>query len=258
MSDADYGFTGQRVIVTGGTRGIGECVASAFASCGASVVSVGRSEPSLGARSDERIHTVQASLEDPRECARVVREADELMGGVDVLVNNAGMGSTDERPIWKADSAVWHASFAVNLHAPFELTRLVAPQMVSRGSGRIVMVSSTAGQVGGPAAAAYCASKHGLLGLMRSVALDVASFGVTCNAVCPGWVRTQMSDALAEREAARGETSVDEIWRRRAAATPGKRIVTAAEVAAAVLFLSSAAAAGINGEAITVALGSAW
>ena len=120
------------------------------------------------------------------------------------------------------------------------------------------MVSSTAGEVGGPQMSAYCASKHGLLGLMRAAAHDLAPYGVTCNAVCPGWVRTPMSEHTAEVEASVLGTSTDEIWRQRDADSPAGRIVTAEEVAETIAFLVSAAASGINGEAVTISLGSAW
>lgn len=130
--------------------------------------------------------------------------------------------------------------------------------MVERRSGRILMVSSTAGEVGGPQMSAYCASKHGLLGLMRAAAHDLAPYGVTCNAVCPGWVRTPMSEHTAEVEASVLGVSTDEIWRQRDADSPAGRIVTAEEVAETIAFLASAAASGINGEAVTISLGSAW
>jgi NAD(P)-dependent dehydrogenase (short-subunit alcohol dehydrogenase family) len=120
------------------------------------------------------------------------------------------------------------------------------------------MVSSTAGQVGGAAESAYDASKHGVLGLMRSVAQDVAQFRVTCNAVLPGWVRTAMAERSAAEAAARQGTDVEEVWAERAAVYPAGRVVTAEEVAATITFLASEEASGINGEAVTVALGGVW
>ena len=110
----------------------------------------------------------------------------------------------------------------VNLDGPFHLTRLAARDMIEQRWGRIVMVSSTAGEVGAAATSAYCAAKHGLLGLMRAVAQDVAPFNVTCNAVCPGWVRTQMAEAHTEHEAKERGMTVEEIWAERAAEYPGR------------------------------------
>jgi NAD(P)-dependent dehydrogenase (short-subunit alcohol dehydrogenase family) len=130
--------------------------------------------------------------------------------------------------------------------------------MVERGFGRIVMVSSTAGHVGGGRMSAYCASKHGLNGLMRAVAQDVGPYGVTCNAVAPGWVRTPMAERSAQVEAERRGTTVDEIWRERAASYPEQRVVEPGEVAEVIAFLASDAASGMNGEVVTVALGGVW
>jgi NAD(P)-dependent dehydrogenase (short-subunit alcohol dehydrogenase family) len=146
----------------------------------------------------------------------------------------------------------------VNLDAPFHLCRATTAGMVERGFGRIVMVSSTAGHVGGARMSAYCASKHGLNGLMRAVAHDVGPHGVTCNAVAPGWVRTPMAERSAQVEAERRGTTVDEIWRERAESYPEGRVVEPAEVAEVVAFLASDAASGMNGEVVTVALGGVW
>jgi NAD(P)-dependent dehydrogenase (short-subunit alcohol dehydrogenase family) len=143
---------------------------------------------------------------------------------------------------------------AVNLDAPFHLTRFAAAHMVERGWGRIVMVASTAAQVAYPAPA-YCASKAGLLGLMRATAVDVGAHGVTCNAVCPGSVRTEMADSSAEWLADRQGVTADKVWQERAALYPAGRVLEPREVAAAVAFLATPAASGINGEAITIALG---
>jgi NAD(P)-dependent dehydrogenase (short-subunit alcohol dehydrogenase family) len=130
--------------------------------------------------------------------------------------------------------------------------------MVRRRWGRIVMVSSTAGQVGAPGTTSYCASKHGLLGLMRAIAQDVAPFAVTCNAVLPGWVKTPAADHAAMREAeARGLTA-DEIWAERRASYGAGRVLSPDEIAAAIVFLAGDGASGVNGEAMTIALGGTW
>jgi NAD(P)-dependent dehydrogenase (short-subunit alcohol dehydrogenase family) len=190
-------------------------------------------------------------------CARIAEEARRRLGRVDILVSNAGV-DLDEPPIWDQDTTVWRQVMAVNLDAPFELTRLLVGGMIERRWGRIVMVSSTAGSAGGPAMAAYCASKHGVLGLVRSVARDVAPSGVTCNAVAPGWVRTPMADRSAEREAARRGVSADEVWRERTSSYAAGRVVEPGEVASVIGFLASDAAAAVNGETVTVALGEVW
>jgi NAD(P)-dependent dehydrogenase (short-subunit alcohol dehydrogenase family) len=131
--------------------------------------------------------------------------------------------------------------------------------MMSIGWGRIVMVGSTAGQVGAPAMSAYSASKAGLLGLVRSVAQDVGKFGVTANAVVPGWVRgTEMAERDAEQDAKRRGMSVEDVWAQRAASYPAGRVLSPDEIVRVISFLASDAASGISGEGITVALGGNW
>jgi NAD(P)-dependent dehydrogenase (short-subunit alcohol dehydrogenase family) len=145
---------------------------------------------------------------------------------------------------------------AVNLDAPFELTRLVLPEMIERGWGRIVMVCSLASLRGGvaPGMSAYAASKHGLLGLTRAVAVEVAAHGVTCNAVLPGSVRTRTAELKVAEEAQLAGTSVQAAWEARAARTTSGRLIEADEVAAAIAFLAGEDASGINGQALGVTL----
>jgi NAD(P)-dependent dehydrogenase (short-subunit alcohol dehydrogenase family) len=247
--------SGRVALVTGAGRGIGRATALALADRGARVMAVARTESELA---ELGLDYVVESVATAEGCSRIVEETRARLGQIEILVNNAGVGSALERPIWEQDPAVWHETLAVNLHAPFHLTRLTAVDMVEHGWGRIVMVSSTAGQVGGAAESAYDASKHGVLGLMRSVAQDVAQFRVTCNAVLPGWVRTAMAERSAAEAAARQGTDVEAVWAERAAVYPAGRVVTAEEVAATITFLASEEASGINGEAVTVALGGVW
>jgi 3-hydroxybutyrate dehydrogenase len=251
-------MTGKVALVTGAGRGIGRATALALAERGVRVLGVARTESELAALAAEApVEVFAESVATPEGCARVVEQARRL-GPIAILVNNAGVGSFHERAIWDQDADVWRTAMAVNLDAPFHLTRLAARDMIERGWGRIVMVSSTAGEVGAPATSAYCASKHGVLGLMRAVAQDVARFGVTCNAVCPGWVRTAMAERHTEVEAERRGLAVETIWAERAEEYPAGRVVRAEEVAGVIAFLASEDASGVNGEAITVALGSVW
>jgi NAD(P)-dependent dehydrogenase (short-subunit alcohol dehydrogenase family) len=247
-------------LVTGGSKGIGRATVEALVRDGFEVVAVARGEEGLAeVRAATGAQTLAATLATPEGCAEVAREATRRLGVVDVLVNNAGIDTLRERPIWEQDPEIWHETLTLNLHAPFELTRLLSGPMVERGSGRIVMVSSTAGDVGAPAYSAYCSSKHGLLGLMRSVAADVGPHGVTCNAVMPGWVRsTAMSDRTIALEAERHELSLDEAWDAVEADQPAGRVVAPGEVADVIAFLASDRAFGINGEAVRVSAGSHW
>jgi NAD(P)-dependent dehydrogenase (short-subunit alcohol dehydrogenase family) len=249
---------GRVAVVTGAGRGMGRATALALAGRGARVVGVARTESELaGLAREAPVEVVAESVATEDGCRRIVDEARRL-GPIAILVNNAGIGSYHERPIWEQETAVWRESMDVNLDGPFHLTRLAARDMIEQRWGRIVMVSSTAGEVGAPATSAYCAAKHGLLGLMRAVAQDVAPFNVTCNAVCPGWVRTRMAEAHTEQEAKERGLSVEDIWAERAADYPAGRVVEAEEVANTIVFLASEEASGVNGEAITVALGSLW
>ena len=250
-------LSGKVALVTGAGRGIGRATARALAAVGASVMGVSRTESELAELAREvPVEYLVQSLATPEGCARVVEETRRRLGPIDVLVNNAGLGSYRDRPIWEISRELWRETMDVNLEAPFELTRLAVSDMIDRRWGRIVMVSSTAGEFAWPAMISYCASKHGLLGLMRAVAQDVAPFNVTCNAVLPGWVRTRLAEGKAEMEAERRGMSVEEVWEEWAAEYPAGRIVTTEEVADTIVFLSSEAAGGINGEAVTIALGS--
>jgi NAD(P)-dependent dehydrogenase (short-subunit alcohol dehydrogenase family) len=247
-------------LVTGASRGIGRATALALARAGHRVLALARSRELLErlAAGEPRIEPLEASIDTPEGCAAAVEAARTRAGTPTILVNNAGRGGWHDRPIWEQDREGWRASMAVNLDAPFELTRGLVGGMIDAGWGRIVTISSTAGQTGAPAMAPYCASKHGVIGLVRSVAQDVAPHGITCNAVLPGWVRTEMADRDAEQEGARRGMTVEEIWAERAAENPAGRVVTPEEVADVVAYLCSDAAAAVNGEAITVSLGSPW
>jgi len=246
-------------IVTGAGRGIGRATALALASRGARVLGVSRTGDELASLADEApIEILAESVATEEGCERIVAEARHRLGPVEILVLNAGIGSGHEREIWAQETSVWRESMAVNLDGPFFLCRAASADMKEGGWGRIVMVSSTSGEVGSPSTSAYTASKHGLMGLMRSVAQDLGPHGATCNAVLPGWVRTEMAERSARIEAERRSATVEEVWAERAAAYPGNRVVTPEEVAEVIAFLASDAASGVNGEGVTVALGGLW
>jgi NAD(P)-dependent dehydrogenase (short-subunit alcohol dehydrogenase family) len=238
---------GRLALVTGAGRGIGRGIARALASSGAQVMAVSRTESELASLQSEIGGAyVAVSLGDEAGCRRAVDETRARLGPISILVNNAGDGDAGDGRVWEVSPADWRSKLAVNLDAPFHLTRLALPDMLAAGHGRIINIASTAGLVGGEEMTTFVASKHALVGLTRAVAIDAGGSGVTCNAVCPGWVRTTATDAT------------EEVWAERAASYPGMRVATVEEVASLVVYLASDAASGVNGEAIRVALGSTW
>jgi 3-hydroxybutyrate dehydrogenase len=246
---------GRVALVTGAGRGIGKATALLLAERGFRVMATARSKDEL---SQLGLDYVIGDVAVAGDCERVVAETRERLGPVSVLVNNAGFGSAAEREIWQQDVAAWRQTLAVNLDGPFYLCRAAVGGMVEQGYGRCVFVSSTAGVVADVAMTAYCASKAGLLGLMRGVAQDAGPHGVTSNAVLPGWVRTEMAEVSAREEAERRGIEAEDVWRERASSYPPGRVVTPKEVAETIAFLCSEESSGINGEEITVALGSTW
>ena len=252
-------MTGRVALVTGAGRGIGRATALVLAARGARVMGVARSADELASLADEApVEILAESVATEEGCARILEEARSRLGPIEILVLNAGLGSAHERVIWRQDPGLWRETMAVNLDAPFHLMRLAVPDMRERGWGRIVAVSSTAGEIGGRGESAYDASKHGVIGLVRAVAQDVAADGITCNAVLPGGVRTAMAERSAEVEAERRRISVDDVWAERAASYPAGRVVTAEEVAETIAFLASEEASGVSGEAVRVTLGGIW
>jgi NAD(P)-dependent dehydrogenase (short-subunit alcohol dehydrogenase family) len=246
------GVEGRVALVTGAGRGIGRVAAELLASRGARVMAASRSRNELQTLG---LDYVAADLGTPEGCARAVAETQDRLGAVEILVCNHGIGSAHERVIWEQEPEVWRETMRINLDGPFFLAQAVVRDMIERGYGRLVFTSSTAGQVAEYAGSAYTSSKHGLLGLMRSVAQDAGPFGVTSNAVLPGWVRTAMAEKSAEAEARERGVTTDEVWAERDAMYPAGRVATPREVAEVIAFLASEESSGVNGEAITVALG---
>jgi len=245
-------MNGRVALVTGGGRGIGREAALLLSAAGARVMIVSRSAAELAAVG---LEYVAADLGTAEGCALAVAQTESRLGPVEVLVVNHGIGSAHERLVWEQDPAVWRETMRINLDGPFELARLTVGGMCKRGFGRLVFTSSTAGETAERSGSAYTASKHGVIGLARAVAQDAGPFGVTSNAVLPGWVRTAMAERSAQAESARRAISIEQVWRERASIYPQNRVLEPREVAQVIAFLCSEAAASVNGEAITVALG---
>jgi len=226
-----------------------------LSAAGARVMITARSETELASAG---LEYVVADLGTTEGCGQAVAETERRLGPIDLLVVNHGIGSAHERLVWEQDPAVWRETMRINLDGPFELARLTVGGMCKRGFGRLVFTSSTAGQKSERSGSAYSASKHGVIGLARAVAQDAGPFGVTSNAVLPGWVRTAMAERSAKAQAEQRGISVEEVWRERAALYPQNRVLEPREVAEVIAFLCSDASGGVNGEAITVALGGMW
>ena len=219
------------VVVTGGTKGIGKAIVERFEAAGDRVVGVGRATCDV---TDEE--QVQALFDET--------------GPVDVLVNNAGLA--EGAPLTRTTLDAWRRHLEVNATGAFLCTRAVLGGMLERGEGRIVTVASTAGIRGARYTAAYTAAKHAAVGLMRAVAAETAGTGVTANAVCPGWVRTEMMRRAVERIAATTDRDEEQAEAALVAQMPLGRALEADEVAAAVAFLASPEAAAINGQTLVL------
>jgi NAD(P)-dependent dehydrogenase (short-subunit alcohol dehydrogenase family) len=239
---------GRVALVTGAGRGIGRAACVALAARGARVMAVARTADELRSLAAEcGVDWIAASLATPEACREVAAETRRRLGPIAILVNNAGVGSADDGHVWDQDLDAFHATMAVNLVAPLVLSQEASRDMRELGHGRIVMVSSTSGQVGSERNIAYTVSKHALVGLMRAAAQDVGTFGATCNAVMPGWVHTAMADRSAARTAERREMTVEEVWRERDALYPRGRSLTPDEIAAVIAFLCSDRASDVLG-----------
>jgi len=239
---------GLHAVVTGGGSGIGAAIAAALVTEGVSVTLMGRHLPRLQAQA-QRLGEVAVQVCDVGDEAGV-QAAFAALAPVDLLINNAGQVET--APLAKTSLAVWQRMLNVNLTGTFLCSRAVIPGMRERGFGRIVNVASTAGLQGYAYVAAYCAAKHGVVGLTRALALELARSGVTVNAVCPGYTETEIvTSAVANIQAKTGRTA-DEARAELAKANPQGRLITPEEVAATVLWLTRRASGGINGQAIAV------
>jgi len=247
------GVDGRVALITGGSRGIGLATARLLASRGAKVMCVARDEQQLGATGFDY---VVADLGTANGCDQAITKTERELGPIDILICNHGIGSAHERVLWEQKPEDWERTIRINLDGPFHLSRLLLKGMTARGYGRCVFTSSTAGLVAEHAGSAYNSSKHGLIGLMRSVAEDGGAFGVTANAVLPGWVRTEMAERSARQEAKDRGITPAQVWEQRAALYPPGRVATSEEVAEVIAFFASEESSGVSGEAIRVALGS--
>lgn len=246
----------RHALVTGGGQGIGAAIAQALVARGLNVTVLGRRLAVVQALADtdpEHLHAVRADVADPDQVAQAVAQAEARFGPVDVLVNNAGQAQT--APFLKMDMALWNQMLSVNLTGTLVCTQAVLPGMVARGWGRVVNVASTAGQVGYAYVSAYCAAKHGVVGLTKSLALEMAKKGVTVNAVCPGYTETDIVRESIERVVAKTGRSAEEARAEFVKSNPQGKLVQPEQVADAVAWLCGEGASAVTGQQISVAGG---
>ena len=245
MSPLGVDLSGQVALVTGASRGIGRAIAEQLSRAGAKVACIARSVEKLN---DTAAAIIQAGgtakvfpcdVTEGEQVAQLVDTVVEKWGKIDILVNNAGI--TRDTLIPRMTDESWDDVINTNLRAVFLFTRAVSRPMMQKRYGRIINISSVSGLMGNPGQSNYSASKAGVIGLTRSVAKELASRKVTVNAICPGFISTEMTDAL-------GDVVLEEVKKR----IPAKRLGQADEVAAAVLFLASSSAGYITGETLTI------
>jgi NAD(P)-dependent dehydrogenase (short-subunit alcohol dehydrogenase family) len=249
-------------LITGGGRGIGRAIALEYAREGADVVVAARTLQQVEGVANEiseafntRVLPFTCDVSDLASVQQLFVKTKNAFGrGPDILVNNAGIA--ESAPLLKTDDEHWRRHLEINLSGTFYCTRAALAEMLERGWGRVINIASIAGKTGAPYIAAYAASKHGVLGLTRSVALEVAAKGVTVNAICPGYVDTEMTtrgvENITSKTGRTAEQALDSIKKM----SPQNRLIDSEEVAALALLLASHEGRGINGQAINVDGGS--
>ncbi len=258
----NHSVDGQHVLVTGASRGIGLAISRVFLQQGARVTMTARTQSSLelARQSLLREHVSAAQMQfvlmdvgDEESVQSCFHEARLGFGAISILVNNAGQASS--APLLKTDLASWQQMLNVNLTGSFLCSQQALPDMLKQGFGRIINIASTAGLKAYPYVAAYCAAKHGLIGLTRALALEVASKGITVNAVCPGFTETDLLQNALQNIMSKTGRSEQAARAELAAHNPQGHLILPKQVADAVLWLALPASAAMTGQALAVAGG---
>jgi NAD(P)-dependent dehydrogenase (short-subunit alcohol dehydrogenase family) len=257
MPEQALPLAGKRAVVTGATKGIGRSISLALAGAGADVALNARSETELVALKAEIEQTGRRALAiacDVTDASlvtqRLAQGVLDAWGGVDILVNNAGNAGSAK--FLNHPDELWHRMLAINLTSVYSVTRAFVAAMIEQRGGRIISVASIAGKVGGKYIAAYTASKHGVIGLTRALAVELNPYAITVNAICPGYVDTPMTDASVANMVARTGMSAEEARQALERMSPQRRLITPDEVASVAVFLALDASRGITGQAINV------
>jgi NAD(P)-dependent dehydrogenase (short-subunit alcohol dehydrogenase family) len=247
-------LAGRHALVTGGSRGIGAAVTQALLAHGARVSTLGRSPASsTGHGGSNDVAHIVADVGDFEAVKRATDQATRRYGSIDILVNNAGQAAS--APFVKMDASLWRTMITVNLDGTFYCTRAALPGMLAAGWGRVVNIASTAGLTGYGYVSAYCAAKHGVIGLTRALALEVATKGITVNAVCPGYTDTEMVGESVKRIVAKTGRTSEQALADLIAQNPQKRLIQPAEVANAVAWLCLPGSESVTGQAIAISGG---
>jgi 3-hydroxybutyrate dehydrogenase len=251
--------TAQSAIVTGSTSGIGLGIAEAFCAAGMKVMLNGfgdaaeieKTRAGLADRYGVDVRYSAADMTKPADIRAMVAAADAAFGKADALVNNAGIQHV--APLEEFPDEKWDAIIAINLSSAFHATKAALAGMKARRFGRIINVASAHGLVASPFKSAYVAAKHGVVGFTKSIALEAAEFGVTCNAICPGYVKTPLVEKqIPEQAKARGMTEAEVVQKVILEAQPTKRFISVEEVGALALFLCGPGGASITGAALQI------
>lgn len=247
-------LSGKHAFITGGGTGIGLAAARALAEQGVRLTLAARNFARVEeAASTLDAHPVSVDVSNETSVEAAIDAARSRFGGIDILINNAGI--TPSAPLHKTTLAMWNEVLAINLTGAFLCTRAALPDMIERKWGRVINVASIAGLMGDMYISAYCASKHGMIGMTRALAKEVARHGITANAICPGYVETDIVTRAAENIALKTKLNEDEARASLYAGNPQGRLIQPEEVASMIGWLCSDGAAATNGAALPISGG---